>query len=162
MKTWANRPAEIAYLLNPAFCARVVLSMIKAYSDEKKSSLPFPLVYLVLPVVLHKESRESVNSRSKMSVWLSRHPELLVGFASRARSLVQITNEAVLYLLEAKLIEVDGNGELAQNPSIKTLSELKYSDGDVKQCLACARAIGKWFARSGDVKTIFISWGVRP
>lgn len=162
MKTWSNRPAEIAYLLNPAFCARVVLSMIKAYSDEKKSGLPFPLVYLVLPIVLHKGSRECVSSKSKMSVWLSRHPELLIGFAKRARSLVQITNEAILYLLEAKLVEVDIKGDLALNPSIKTLSEMKYSDGDVKQCLTCARAIGKWFARSGDVKTIYISWGVRP
>ena len=162
MKHWVERAPEIAYLLNPAFCARLLLKAIKSYEKESKRKMPYSLIYLILPIVLHKETRNKANSKSKMLSFLGKNPELLVGFAERAKSLVQITNEALIYLLSSKLVFIDKNGGIGLNPKIKTLSETKYSAGDVKKCLSCSEAVGKWFARSGDEKTIYISWGVKP
>lgn len=162
MKPWNDRAPELAYLLNPPFCARLLYTAVKTYSLECKQSIPFPLIYLVLPIVLHKETRLSVNSISKMSHWISSHQELLVGFHQRARFFVQITNEAMEYLLMTNYIAVDEKACIYTNPKMKALSETRLVCGDTRDCIKCARSIGKWFARSGDAKTIYISWGVRP
>lgn len=55
MKAWNERTHEIAYLLNPAFCGRILYSSIKAYNEKTRKSFPFPLIYLILPLVLHKK-----------------------------------------------------------------------------------------------------------
>lgn len=57
MNSWNKRTREVAYLLNPAFCGRMLYSAINAYSIKTKRAFPFPLVYLVLPLVLHKENK---------------------------------------------------------------------------------------------------------
>ena len=54
MQEWKMRTREIAYLLNPAFCGRILYTTIRAYNEKSHRAFPFPLVYLVLPLVLHK------------------------------------------------------------------------------------------------------------
>ena len=54
MKSWNMRTHEVAFLLNPAFCGRVLYSTIKTYNDKTCRAFPFPLSYLILPLVLHK------------------------------------------------------------------------------------------------------------
>jgi len=162
MKPWNDRAPELANLLNPPFCARLLYTAVKAYTLENKQCMPFPLIYLVLPIALHKETRLSVNSISKMSHWIAKHPEHLVGFDQRARFLVQITNEAMEYLLMTNYVAVDEKACIYVNPNKRGLSETRLVCGDTGDCIKCARSIGKWFARSGDTKTIYISWGVRP
>ena len=46
MNSWNKRTREVAYLLNPAFCGRMLYSAINAYSIKTKRAFPFPLVYL--------------------------------------------------------------------------------------------------------------------
>jgi hypothetical protein len=100
MKKWIERPAEVAYLLNPAFCGRLLYGTIRAYNEEAQRGFPFPLVYLVLPLLLHKATRQSVSSRTQFLIWQQRNEHLLVRFAERAEQLVHITNEAVEFLLQ--------------------------------------------------------------
>ena len=162
MRAWDKRVPEIAYLLNPPFCARIMLSAIRAYVLESERSMPFPLVYLILPLVLHKETRKQINSVSRMSSWIKSHPEALLGFSERAKGLIRITNEAYEYLAASGLIEMNGNAELAPKMAKKSLSETKFTEGDVNECIGKAKHVGKWFARSGNVETIYICWGIRP
>lgn len=46
MNSWNKRTREVAHLLNPAFCGRMLYSAINAYSIKTKRAFPFPLVYL--------------------------------------------------------------------------------------------------------------------
>lgn len=162
MKKWTERPSEVAYLLNPAFCGRLLYGTIRAYNDEAQRGLPFPLVYLVLPLLLHKTTRQSINSRTQFLVWQKQNEYRLVHFAERAKQLVQITNEAIEFLLQTGYISVNESGELIAVPTKRALHKTKLADDEVKECINKSEHIAKWFARAGKVETIYITLGVMP
>ena len=162
MKSWNMRSQEVAFLLNPAFCGRVLYSTIKVYKEKKNKAFPFPLIYLVLPLVLHKETRIHINSKTKLQLWVQRYPQLLIDFPQRARELIPITNESVEFLLQTGKILLTPNGELEISPTSKTLSKTKFVDDEISECLKKAEHIAKWFAAAGKVETIYIELGVRP
>ena len=162
MKNWNLRTHEVAFLLNPAFCGRVLYSTIKTYNEKANRALPFPLIYLVLPLVLHKETRANINSRTQLQLWVQRYPQLLIDFPKRARELVPITNESVEFLLQTGNIILTPNGELEISPTLKSLSKTKFVDDDVSECLKKGEHIAKWFVAAGKAETIYIELGVRP
>ena len=125
-------------------------------------AFPFPLIYLILPLVLHKETRISINSRTQLQLWIQRYPQLLIDFPQRARELVPITNESVEFLLQTGKVLLTTNGELEISPVSKTLSKTKFVDDEISECLKKGEHIAKWFATAGKVETIYIELGVRP
>lgn len=162
MKNWNLRTHEVAFLLNPAFCGRVLYSTIKTYNEKANRALPFPLIYLVLPLVLHKETRANINSRTQLQLWVQRYPQLLIDFPKRARELVPITNESVEFLLQTGNIILTPNGELEISPTLKSLSRTKFVDDEISECLKKGEHIAKWFVAAGKAETIYIELGVRP
>ena len=162
MKNWENRVTEIAYLLNPAFCGRIIYHAIKTYQQESKRPMPFPLVYLILPMVLHRKTRERIKSITQMQIWIQRNPEMLIGFADRAQSMVPITNEAVEFLMQSGIVTLTNNAELELAQLFKALSTTKYTNDEIKECISKSSSVAKWFAKAGTVETIYVSWGVRP
>lgn len=162
MREWSNRSKEVAYLLNPAFCGRVLYSIVKTYGDITKRAFPFPLIYLVLPLILHKKTRELINSRTKLLMWVQRYPETLINFPRRTKELVPITNEAIELLLQCNLFQLTNNGEIEIVQTVKALSKTKYTNDEIKDCIKKSEHVAKWFAGAGKAETIFISMGVRP
>lgn len=162
MKNWNLRTHEVAFLLNPAFCGRVLCSTIKTYNEKANRALPFPLIYLVLPLVLHKETRANINSRTQLQLWVQRYPQLLIDFPKRARELVPITNESVEFLLQTGNIILTPNGELEMSPTLKSLSKTKFVDDEISECLKKGEHVAKWFVAAGKAETIYIELGVRP
>lgn len=162
MREWKMRTKEVAYLLNPAFCGRVLYGTVKKYNKISNKAFPFPLIYLVLPLVLHKNTRRLINSKTAMLVWIQKYPELLVGFAQRASDLVEITNEAVELLLQSELLQLTDRAELQVNKTIKAMNKTKFADDEIKECVNKSEHVGKWFAVAGSTETIYISLGVRP
>lgn len=153
---------EVAYLLNPAFCGRILYSTIKTYNKILNRAFPFPLIYLVLPLVLHKQTRININSRTQLLVWVQNCSQLLIDFPRRTRELVLISNEAIEFLLQTGKIVLTPNGELEIVPTSRTLSKTKYADSEVKECLIKAEHVARWFASAGKTETIYIALGVRP
>ena len=80
MNKWDMRTHEVAYLLNPAFCGRILYSTIKTYNEILNRAFPFPLIYLVLPLVLHKQTRINISSRTQLLVWVQKYSQLLIDF----------------------------------------------------------------------------------
>lgn len=162
VKSWNLRTHEVAYLLNPAFCGRMLYATIKTYSEKTNRALPFPLIYLVLPLVLHKGTRVCINSRTQLLLWIQKYPQLLIDFPQRARELVPITNESVEFLMQTGKIVLTLNGELETPASTRSLSKTKFVDEEVSECIKKSEHIAKWFAATGKVETIYIQLGVRP
>lgn len=162
MNNWSHRSKEIAYLLNPAFCGRLIYATIKQYNITSNKAMPFPLVYLILPLVLHKNTREHISSRTKLLIWVQQYPELLISFSQRTKELVEITNEAIEFLLQTNVLLMNDQAELEVNSTSKTLSKYKFVDDEIKECLSKSEHIGKWFANTGKVENIYIGLGVRP
>ena len=53
MRRWEERPIEVANLLNPAFCGRLLYQSIVGHSEYESKDMPYVLFFLVLPLVLH-------------------------------------------------------------------------------------------------------------
>jgi len=163
MRNWNNRAKEVSYLLNPAFCSRLLYNTIKTYTTESNRSFPFPLVYFILPLLLHRKTREAISSKSQFINWIRSNEPLLIGFAERTKSLVVITNEALEFLLQSGYVVFSASAELEIFPAIKSPSKTKFTeDNDIKECITKSEHVGKWFARTGKIETIYSSLGVRP
>ena len=162
MKQWNERTREVAYLLNPAFCARLLYAAIKEYEAKSQKHFPFACVYLVLPLVLHKSTREKINSRTHLLQWIQNNQEILIGYASRAKDLVPITNEAIELLLHSGVVELDANGMLGIVKGSRHLSKTKYLDQEITECIQKSEHVARWFVGAESVTTIYVSLGVRP
>lgn len=162
MRDWNSRPDEVKYLLNPAFCGRVIYGTVSEFQKNTRRDFPFPLVYLILPLVLPRPIRTEINSRTQLVNWVQRHQELVFNFGKRATDLVEITNEAVELMLQTGYMILTDNGELSRVITAGTLSKTKNIDPEVAECLTKAEHVGRWFAGAGKVETIYTSLGVRP
>ena len=164
MIPWNKRPTISANLLNPAFCGEVVRRCILAFQNEHAQvSFPYPLMFLVLPLVLHKETRAALPKTTRKSFfeWVSENQHLKVNFGERARSLVPYTQEAFLFLLQHQSIEILHNGNLSVRPYRKK-NLLDENKEEVEEIFRKAAFLGKWLSISGDTKTIFTVLGVKP
>ena len=165
MKTWAVRPKEEAYLLNPAFCCTILTAAIYGYTSAKKEGVPFPLTFMVLPIVLHKPTRDSLppNIRTSMAAWLQENSSARVLFFERLVSLKPHTTEGIQFgsLLDWIVPGSDGLLEttLRESDINRAISQLI---DEARECVMRARFLGKWFSAAGDTATVMAFWGVRP
>lgn len=162
MREWENRPDEVKNLLNPAFCGRVIYGSIAEYQKHTRRDFPFPLVYLILPLILPRQIRAEISSRTQLVNWVQRHQALVFNFGKRASDLIEITNEAVEFMMQTGFMKLTNNGELSKEVTAGALSKIKYTDAEVIECLNKAEHVGRWFAGAGKVETIYTILGVRP
>lgn len=161
---WNERPLEHARLLNPAFLGTLLWSCARAYSLEAIVNQPFALSFLVAPVVLHKSTRELLPSTTRKSLvaWLGENPRVLVGFFPRAKSLIPLVKEALLFASNGGLLRVEDARVVAGNrPRSMARFEREATD-EVRICIKKAEFMGKWFALSGEYTTVMALWGVAP
>ena len=162
MKPWNERPREIRNLFNPAFCGLVLARGVEGFTEEVSRPMPFSLTLLILPLCLHKRTREQIKeaNRAYLTTILQEHPEVRVDLAKRTRGLVPYTMEAFGYLMAVGVIEVDDAGGIAirGNTVRKTIS----GSQDSKDCQTVARSLGRKLALINDRATIYTTLGIRP
>lgn len=162
MRVWDQRPIEIRNLFNPAFCGLVLFRAMTTYEEEDDRGIPFSLVPLILPICLHKQSREILapSTRSYFLRLVANHPQLLVGFSGRAQDMLPFTFEALGLLHQFGTIQVRPDGRLKTNPQ-GVRKSITGSD-ETQAIQKVAKYLGKEFARIGDRVTIYATMGVRP
>ena len=163
MRLWNDRPPEIAHLFNPAFCALLVREGVVGFTEANPGGMPYALVFLLLPIVLHKDTRESLptTTATKMHPWIQQHQEARVGFAERCAAVAAYTREAILFAANGTLLAFSQNGAL-QAPRIRLKRSSWPPDSESETCRRRARFVGRWLASAGDNATIFAMWGIRP
>jgi len=165
MTRWSDRSREERALLNPGFCANLLWHAARGYTSEGHGPLSFEESFLVLPFVLHRETREALprTGRTSLAVWLSENPLARGKVASRARVLVPFTKEALTFGGVHGLIRLDGGKLLAAATWQRAVNlTLMDSSEEVKSCAKRAGFIGKWFAQAGNAATVLALIGVRP
>jgi hypothetical protein len=165
MKPWARRPTEEANLLNPAFCCVTLTASVSGYASIDPSGIPYPLTFLVLPIVLHKATRDKLPhaTTTSLAAWIQGNAEAKVQFADRVIAFKPYTREALMFgLLHAWLV-------LSQGGRIQTtLREsdaerfVRRLDDETKDCVRRARFVGRWFASASTAQTVMALWGIRP
>jgi hypothetical protein len=165
MLTWDRRPLEIANLFNPAFLALLLHEGSLAYHTEIQKGFPFELAPLLVTLPLHKETRDLIpkNISTQMHAWLLDHPEIKINCSKRIRNLNPYTLESIAFGIKTGIIHIDENGKINSNSNVSLLTKLKWNaELEPTKCLQRAAFLGRWFAKAGDVTTIYIMWGIRP
>ena len=162
MREWKMRPEEVRNLMNPAFCGRLLFATVSEYQSKVHRAFPFPLVYLILPLVLPRQIRVKINSRTKLTSWAQNNQELIYNFGKRANDLIEITNEALEFMLQAGYLVITDSGEIERAETAGNLSKTKNTDDEVKECINKAENVARWFAATEKVETIYFCLGVRP
>jgi hypothetical protein len=162
MKPWDQRPFEVRNLFNPAFCGLVLFRALQGYEEEDPDGMPFSLSLLVLPLCLHKDSREAIatSNRSYLLRIVEKNPQLQVGFAGRVNELMPFALEAFGLLMERGCFVVSQDGRLQTVPKMMRKSVIGTSESI--SCQRVARIIGKEFALIADRVTIYTAFGIRP
>jgi len=165
MKPWSQRPREEAYLLNPAFGCLTLTSACFGYNETRSQPLPFALAFMILPIVLHKRTRESLPNTRRTSVpnWLRLHGEARVGFPKRAMALRPHTREAIAYGLAFDWMSVDDSGSILPVVRSSAITRaISSSNGDARECASKARFVGRWIGTVSSTETLMALWGIRP
>lgn len=163
MQAWTERPTEIAHLLNPAFCALVLVHCVRGYVEEATAGLPYPLVFLILPIVLHKPTRDALPTSiaTRMHPWLENHQQVQVGFADRCVSVIDHTREAMIFAVVRNLLQITSDARI-EAPQQRFRLPPWPLESEPVACLGKARFVGRWMARAGQPATLFAMWGIRP
>lgn len=162
MKRWDQRPIEIRTLFNPAFCGLILYRAMQGYEEGDGRGMPFSLSLLVLPLCLHKDSREvfAASTKSYLLKVTEKNQQVQVGFADRATTMLPYAFEGFGLLMERGCISVADDGRLLTVPN-KVRKSVTGTD-ETKSCQRVARFIGKEFARISDRVTVYTTFGIRP
>lgn len=162
MTDWYKRPIEVRNLFNPAFCALVLCRAFNGFQETNVVGMQFSLALLILPLCLHKDTREIINAnnRSYLLKVIERNPQLLVDFDVRVTDMLPFTLEGLGVALQYGCIKVGPTGtlQLVHETVRKTIS----GTAETKSIQRAARVVGKGFAETTDRITIYTSLGIRP
>lgn len=167
MQPWSRRAVEEANLFNPAFGATLIAKGVGEFG-KKASGRPmaFALAFLVLPIILHRATREALPNSTVTSLlsWLQENREQLVEFSSRVRRLKPITQESLMFGIAHRAIEVSDGGGLVSGARriLSTKKGAEFFTPEVEGCMDRAAFVGRWFATAGTPATILAAWGVIP
>lgn len=161
---WAERPVEEARIFNPAFCGELIGRSVGEYHHARGSSLSVVTGFLVLPLTLHKPTREALPGRANTAFagWVADHASLLAELPERARRLRPISREALLFALSHQLLAIEEGGFVPGAHAIRPNARVAASTDEVNATRRAASLIGRWFAGQGTETSILQVMGVAP
>lgn len=166
MQSWSNRVVEEANLFNPALCAVLLAEASKDFISKASRPLPFALAFLVLPVVLHRSTREALPGSTVTSLlpWIQENREHLVEFSTRVQRLRAISREAILFGIQTRVLSLSTEGALVlgQKRRSVTTTRTPLFTAEARECAERSGFLGRWFAVAGSTATIYAAWGVAP
>jgi len=166
MVAWEKRAVEEANLFNPAFCGTLIVKTVEDFGKKASHGFPFPLTFLVLPIVLHHGTREALPSSTITSLlpWLQDNRHQLVDFPARVRRLKSITQEAIMFSMTQDVLAIaqDGTLQVGRKKIPVTERSMESFTREARECVDRARFLGRWLATAGTTATIMASWGVAP
>lgn len=165
MTTWANRSREERSLLNPSFCACLFWHAARGHSSAAGTGLPVEEAFLVLPLVLHRGTRELLprSARTSLAVWLDRNPLARGRIATRAGLLTPFTREGISFGGLHHFISIEKGALYSEGAWAGSVAQvLRESSDEVRECATRSAFVGNWFAHTGNASTVLALVGVRP
>ena len=163
MSCWEDRPFEIANLLNPAFCGIVVADCAAGFAGTTQRPLPYPLPFIMLPAVLHRQTRELLprTIRTRMHTWLQQNAQVRIHFAERCRNLLPQVREAIGFAAQHEVLRLCAGAGLETTEQYHAPSR-QAATAEADAIRRKAVFAGKWFASAGDIHMIYAMWGIKP
>lgn len=157
MQQWSDRNSAVADLLNPGVIAAIIAAAAVEYERRDGLPMPFELAFLVVPLVLHRDTRSALPARvnSHLAKWVTSNPVLAAGFGARAKALTEPVREGIRFGLRQGALELDG-ANIIGHP----LRGRPAAIGDIAQVIGKATFVGRWFTRIESSATAFALLGV--
>jgi hypothetical protein len=137
----------------------------QGYASERSAPMAIELSFLVLPFVLHRETRESLpsNIRTSLPVWLAEHPIVQARLGERAAALRTFTRESLIAGGLHGLFSLAQDG-IRANSDIKRRvnAAVKSATDEVRECAKRAEFLGRWLEKAGSPVTAMTLLGVCP
>jgi hypothetical protein len=154
---------EESALFNPAFLAAVIRKSAEFYQSEADGPMPISLAFLVVPAAMSKQIRDAfpIVKTTSLLVWIETHEKECLILQRNTPALAPAVRKSLILGAQANLFTLR-DAKITATPvgRIKNLGSLSQGSAEVKHILKVAERLGKSFARSGDVASIFSIWGV--
>ena len=143
---------DVYAVQNPALGATIIWQFVSGYYSVNASAVPFPLLFVVLPIIYNEELRTVIKSTqarsglSKISEKLIKHKsnDSLYSIHAVAESLKMTSLQSICIASDTKLIYVDLSSALVFPISNKKPPKLRSSE--IAHMHSSAFKIGQWCA----------------
>ncbi|MFC3444082.1 three component ABC system middle component [Sphingobium rhizovicinum] len=147
---------ELDLVQNPAIGAYLIWNFTLGYQEDGPDAVPVLLAFLLLPMLLHRQTFEAVASTRKTSgltlfaAKFDREREALVELHSRARLLRPLTLQSIGVASTSRLIRIDHGSALMRGYPLDLLEVKKPAIPErLKGFPAAADKVGYWFSKLG-------------
>lgn len=152
---------EFEVIRNPLLGAAAFWEFSNSYFQEARqlSGATLPMVMLVLPIVYHKRTVDSIRRKHKKSGLLkalSENPEITIGLQERLEAMGDLSLRTLNVACSANLIRRQStSGWPIYIPELKRLpAPVVPVIDEAKAILSSSRRLGAWFAQEDFVVTI--------
>jgi hypothetical protein len=162
---WRDRPADLSNLLNPAFLGAIIRQSVDGFTAVTSQPMPFELAFIVLPLVLHGDTRITLPARTstRFHMWIQLHKERSIDFHERARELVPYGRQAIIFAAHRDVLKFSTSGRLSAGEStLRGASALTKRSEDYGDIYKRSEFVGKWLGSAGTSATVFSLMGIRP
>lgn len=161
LASWDNRSWATSSMLNPALVAVIIVSAANMYEEHSGESMPWELIFLVVPMALHRDTREALPTRidSYVAKWVGENAALQASFSRRVSGMLPYAREGLRYGLRSGALTLLSDGSVRGKPGWKLHKE---RDKELSLIIGKAAFLGRWFAHTGSSATLFALFGVAP
>lgn len=155
-----RRPRDEAALFNPAFLGVLLSVASNEYERRRSQPLPYPLAFVVLPLVLASDVRSVLprTTQAYFAKWVSNQPTVRVEMPIRSRATAPYAREAIRFGLRYGMLELVG---ARLRGSFRAPSAVRRFQGETVDIVRQAAFVGRWLAPEEPVQ-IFALFGMRP
>ncbi len=101
--------------------------------------------------------------KTRMTSWVTAHPEFSAEFSERCQDLVDTTREAIQLGCSQNCLAIDGNGVRPGGHRFRPDPPRLDTDTiDIRDCYEAARFVGRWIPKDDRQSTILSMLGVAP
>jgi hypothetical protein len=159
---WQQRPMEVANLFNPAYLSVLINQVSAGYYSKTEEELPYAISFIALPLVIHPASVALLpkTAAAKLHIWLQEHPEVIFGFAERAKNLAPYVRESISFGVTHNVLSLTEGARIRAQP-LKSLK--RWEGGGIPlNSVKMSNLVGKLLGQVQDIPSSFSMFGVRP
>lgn len=148
---------------NPAYCASLLATFVRAYRTRRGSEPDITLCYAALPLALSGELASTfgrTNRKTGLLEWLHRSPVIQIRLAARVNGSLDIVTEAIRFGCFSNLLAINTEGKVTPGSSpVPTLLKAQLTQ-ETRDIFDNIDRLGHWFALAGSTRTVFNMMGL--
>lgn len=161
---WRERPVEEASNFNPAFCGELLCRTVGEYYKACSAPLNVAVAFVVLPLTLHKETRDHLPGRANTAFagWVADHNTLLAELPLRIERLRPVVRESLLFMIRYSRLSFRDGGLVPGGKPLSLTVKSDLSTADTAEARSAAHMLGRWFAAQRSQPALLQGFGVLP